>query len=141
MTGWRLYDPWPSPMREVLEQLMNEPRQRSAGPVPMPMNVYEDADGLVVEASLPGVVPDDVELSCVDNVLTIRAQSKVPEREYLHQEMRGVEYLRRISLPADCRFDQAEAAAEHGLIIVRVPKVRPKAPEKIQIQITRKKPS
>jgi HSP20 family molecular chaperone IbpA len=77
----------------------------------------------------------------VDNVLTIRAQSKVPEREYLHQEMRGVEYLRRISLPADCRFDQAEAAAEHGLIIVRVPKVRPKAPEKIQIQITRKKPS
>src|SRR5215471_5026675 len=140
MAGWRPYDPWPSPVREALEQLMHEPRQRTSGPVPMPMNVYEDGDALVVEASLPGVAPDDVELSCVDNVLTIRAQSRVPEREYLHQEMRGVEYLRRISLPADCRFDQAEANAEFGLITIRVPKVRPKAPEKIQIQITRKRP-
>lgn len=117
---------------------MNEPRQRSAGPAPMPMNVYEDVDALVVEASLPGVSPDDVELSCLDGVLTIRARSRVAEREYLHQEISSVEYLRRISLPPDCRFDQAEASAEHGLIIVRVPKNRPRAPEKIRIQITRK---
>jgi HSP20 family protein len=140
MTGWRVFDPWPSPMREALEQLMNEPRPRSGGPVPMPMNVYEDGDALVVEASLPGVGPDDVELSCVDGVLTIRARSRVAEREYLHQEIRGVEYLRRISLPPDCRFDQAQADAEHGLVIIRVPKIRPKAPETIRIQISRKKP-
>jgi HSP20 family protein len=106
----------------------------------MPMNVYEDGDVLVIEAVLPGVSPDDVELSCLDNVLTIRARSRVTEREYLHQEVRDVEYLRRISLPADSRFDQAEANAEHGVITVRVPKVRPKAPEKIRIQINRKQP-
>jgi HSP20 family protein len=127
-------------MREALEQLMNEPRPRGGGPVPMPMNVYEDGEALVVEASLPGVGPDDVELSCVDGVLTVRAHSRVPDREYLHQEIRAVEYLRRISLPPDCRFDQARADAEHGLVIIRVPKVRPKAPETIRIQITRKKP-
>jgi HSP20 family protein len=102
------------------------------------MNVYEDGDALVVEASLPGVAPDDVELSCLGGVLTIRALARVNDREYLHQEIRDVEYLRRISLPADCRFDQASASAEHGMIIVRVPKVRPKTPEKIRIQITRK---
>jgi HSP20 family protein len=138
MAGWRPFDPWPSPMREALEQLMNEPRPRNAGPVPMPMNVYEDGDALVVEASLPGVASDDVELSCLDGVLTIRARSRIAEREYLHQEIRGVEYLRRISLPADCRFDQAEASADSGVIVVRIPKNRPKAPEKIRIQITRK---
>jgi len=125
-------------MREALEQFMNEPRTRAAGPAPMPMNVYEDGDALVIEASLPGVAPDDVELSCLDGVLTIRAQSRVADREYLHQEIRGIEYLRRIALPADCRFDRAEANADHGVIVVRVPKVRPKAPEKIRIQITRK---
>lgn len=119
---------------------MHEPRQRSAGPVPMPINVHEDEDGdaLVVEASLPGVAPDDVELSSQDGVLTIRARGRVAKREYLHQEIHDVEYLRRISLPADCRFEQAEASAEHGVISVRVPKVRPKPPEKIRIQITRK---
>jgi HSP20 family protein len=130
-------------MREALEQLMHEPRPRSAGPVPMPMNVYEDGDGdaLVVEASLPGVAPDDVELSSQDGVLTIRARGRVAKREYLHQEIQDVEYLRRISLPADCRFEQAEASAEHGVVVVRVPKVRPKPPEKIRIQITRKQSS
>jgi len=128
-------------MREALEQLMHEPRPRSAGPVPMPMNVYEDGDALVVEASLPGVAPDDVELSSQDGVLTIRARGQVAKREYLHQEIHDVEYLRRISLPADCRFEQAEASAEHGVVIVRVPKVRPKPPEKIRIQITRKQSS
>ncbi len=107
----------------------------------MPMNVYEEGDALVIEAILPGVGPDDVELSCVDGVLTIRARSRIAEREYLHQEIRGVEYLRRIALPSDCRFEQAEANAEHGLVTIRVPKVRPKAPEKIRIQVTRKKPA
>jgi HSP20 family protein len=128
-------------MREALEQLLNEPRRRSAGPVPMPMNVYEDGGALVIETSLPGVAPEDVELSCVDNVLTIRARSTVAEQEYLHQEIHSGEYLRRISLPSDCRFEQAEANADHGLVTIRVPKVRPRAPEKIRIQITRKQPS
>jgi HSP20 family protein len=141
MSGMRPFDSWPSPMREALEQLLNEPRQRSAGPVPMPMNVYEDGEALVIETSLPGVAPEDVELSCVDNVLTIRARSTVAEQEYLHQEIHSGEYLRRISLPSDCRFEQAEANADHGLVTIRVPKVRPRAPEKIRIQITRKQPS
>ncbi len=141
MSGMRPFDPWPSPMREALEQLLNEPRQHAAGPAPMPMNVYEDGDALVIETSLPGVSPDDVELSCVDNVLTIRARARVADREYLHQEIRPGEYLRRLSLPSDCRFDQAQADAEHGLVTIRVPKVRPRAPEKIRIHINRKSPT
>jgi len=140
MAGWRPFDPWPSPVREALEQLMNEPRQRGVGPAPMPINVYEDGEALTVEACLPGVAPDEVELSCLDGVLTIRAHGRVASREYLHQEMHDIEYLRRISVSADCRFDRAEASAEHGIVTVRVPKTRPKAPEKIRIQITRKKP-
>jgi HSP20 family protein len=125
-------------MREALERIINEPRQQQAGPVPMPLNVYEDGDALVVEASMPGVKPDDVELSCTDQVLTIQGRSRVPEREYLHQELRPVEYLRRVTLPADSRFERAAANAEHGVVTIRIPKERPQPPEKIRIQVTRK---
>ena len=104
----------------------------------MPLNVHEAGDMLVVEASMPGVKPDEVELSCVDQVLTIRGQARIAAREYLHQELTDVEYLRRLTLPADCRFERAEANAEHGLVTIRIPKERPRAPEKIRIQITRK---
>jgi HSP20 family protein len=134
-----MLDPWPSPMREMLEQMLNERNQRG-GPAPMPLNAYEEDGAIVLEASMPGVKPEDVELSCVDNVLTIRGRADVAEREFLHQEIQGIEYLRRIPLPGDCRFDEAEANAEHGLVRIRVPKTRPRAPEKIRIQITRKDP-
>ena len=138
MVGWRFYDWGPTPlMREMLDQLAGTERRRT-GSEPMPINVYEEGGTVIVEAALPGVAPDDVEVSCSDNVLTIRARAQVADREYLHQEMRTSDYLRQIALPGDCRFDQAEAAVEHGLLTVRVPKVRPRAPEKIRIQVNRK---
>src|SRR3981081_2259022 len=107
----------------------------------MPINVYEDGGAIVVEAALPGVQPDQVEVSCSDNVVTIRARSEVPPREYLHQELHTVEYQRQIALPGDCRFDEAEAEVDHGILILRVPKARPQAPEKIRIQVTRRGPA
>jgi HSP20 family protein len=140
MVGWRFYDWGPSPlMREMLEQLAGGERHR-AGSEPMPINVYEEDGVVIVEAALPGVAPDDVEVSCTDNVLTIRAQAQMPDREYLHQEMRSSDYLRQIALPGECRFEDAEAAVEHGLLTVRVPKVRPRAPDKIRIQVNKKGP-
>ena len=45
--------------------------------------------------------------------------------------------IRRLTLPMDCRFDRAQANAEHGLVTIRIPKERPRAPEKIRIQVTR----
>ena len=127
-------------MRERLEQLAGTERRRT-GSEPMPINVYEEDGVVIVEAALPGVTPDDVDVSCSDNVLTIRARAQVADREYLHQEIRTSDYLRQIALADDCRFDQAEAAVEHGLLTVRVPKARPRAPEKIRIQVNRKESS
>jgi HSP20 family protein len=140
MVGWRFYDWGPNPMmREMLEQLSSVDRRRG-GTEPMPINVYDEDGTVFVEAAVPGVGPDDVEVSCSENVLTIRARAQVADREYLHQEMRSGEYLRQIALPADCRVNDAEASVEHGLLKVRVPKVRPRTPEKIRIQVNRKGP-
>jgi HSP20 family protein len=140
VVGWRFYDWGPSPLvREVLEQLTGVER-RGTGSEPMPINVYEENGVVIVEAALPGVGPDEVEVSCSDNVLTIGARAQVADREYLHQEMRSAAYLRQIALPGDCKFERAEAAVEHGLLTVRVPKVRPRTPEKIRIQVNRKGP-
>src|SRR5579884_908599 len=139
--GWRPYDPWPSPVREMLDQFFREVGVRDRGVSAVPINVYEEEEALVIEASMPGVRPEDIELSCVDDVLTIRGRSSVPDREYLHQEMHRTEYLRRVPLPAGCSVDGAEASTELGLLRIRVPKPRPRAPERIRIQITRKNSS
>jgi HSP20 family protein len=135
--GWRFSDPGPNPLRDMLEQIMAERRSGSGGDW-MPVNVFEDGDAVVVEAALPRVRPEDVDLDCTDNVLTIQARSQLPQREYLHQEIGPAEYRRQIALPGDCRFEEAAAAVEDGLLTIRVPKVRPRTPEKIRIQVNRR---
>lgn len=136
MIGWRFSDPGPNPLRDILEQMLAE--RRGGGSDWMPVNVFEESDAVVVEAAMPRVRPEDVDLDCTDNVLTIQARSQLPEREYLHQEMGPAEYRRQIALPGDCRFEEAAAAVEDGLLTVRVPKVRAPAPEKIRIQVNRR---
>jgi HSP20 family protein len=122
----------------MLEQMIAERRQGSGDW--MPVNVFEEGDAVVVEAAMPRVLPEDVNLDCTDNVLTIRGRAKIPSREYLHQEMQSAEYQRQIALPGDCRFEDASASVEDGLLTVRVPKSRLPAPEKIRIQVNRKEP-
>jgi HSP20 family protein len=125
----------------MLDQFFREVGVRDRGVSAVPINVYEEEEALVIEASMPGVRPEDIELSCADEVLTIRGRSSVPDRDYLHQEIYRTEYLRRVPLPAGCSVDGAEASTELGLLRIRVPKPRPRAPERIRIQITRKNSS
>jgi len=139
MIRWPYYES--NPLRPLLDQLLLEERQRTPGGhrgEPMPVNVYESDGKLVIEAAVPGVGPDDVDIQCAEGVLTIRARSEVPEREYLHQELRPVEYVRQLALPADCRFEEALAEAENGILTIRIPKTRPRAPDKIRIQVARR---
>ena len=138
MIRWPYYES--SPLRPLLDHLLQEERHRASSSrgEPMPVNVYESDGDLVVEAAVPGVRPEDVDIQCGDGVLTIRARSTVPEREHLHQEIRPTEYLRQLALPADCRFDAAKADTENGILTIRIPKNRPRAPEKIRIQVARR---
>ena len=125
-------------MREMLEQMIAE--RRRGGADWMPVNVFEEPEAVVVEASMPRVRAEDVDLDCTDNVLTIRGRAQIPNREYLHQEMQSAEYQRQIALPGECRFEDAAASVEDGVLTVRVPKSRPRPPEKIRIQVNRKDP-
>ncbi|MFZ0216918.1 MAG: Hsp20/alpha crystallin family protein [Candidatus Dormiibacterota bacterium] len=141
MVGWPSFEPYTSPLREVMEQVLAEHRRRAASGEPMPINVFEEDGTVVVDAALPGVSEDLIDLSCTDNVLTIRARHEVSEREFLHQEVRTTDFQRQIALPGDCRFERADASLENGVLTIRVPKVRPRAPDRIRIQVTKRSPT
>ena len=142
MIGWRLYEP--GPLRDALEQLIQESRTRvrdSPRGEPMPINVYDDESDLVIEALLPGVRPEDVDLGCTENLLTISAELGVADRDYQHQEIHTTRFHRQLMLPPDCLFDQASASSEAGVLTIRIPKARPRHPERIRIEVARKGPS
>jgi HSP20 family protein len=137
MIRWRFNDN--NPVREMLEQMLQAAAQQPAHGrgEPMPINVHQSEADLFIEAALPGVEPDDVDISYHDGLLTLRAHSAVAEKDYFHQEIRSIEYLRQVMLPVACRFEAAEASLENGMLRVRIPKQRPEPPEKIHIKVNR----
>ncbi|TMD08965.1 MAG: Hsp20/alpha crystallin family protein [Chloroflexi bacterium] len=138
MIRWRFLEP--NPARDLLEQVLQAAGQphhpRGRGEM-MPINVHQTETDVVIEAALPGVKPEDIEVSAAEGLLTIRAHSTVEERDYFHQEMSSIEYSRQVMLPVECRSDKATASFDHGILAIRIPKQKPKAPERINIQVNR----
>ena len=109
-------------MRSMMDRLFDEPfmnapqlwSQRPEG-FPLPLDVIEKENEYVVKASIPGVDPDQVEITLTDNVLTIRGELQ-EEREsddergnYHIRERRYGTFLRQVSLPVPVNAEQVQA--------------------------------
>ena len=129
-------------LRQVMDRLLEDavvmPRggdgQGWSGPA---LNVYEDGDELIVEAQLPGLKPDDLDINVEQGVLTISGQTTAEEerkeRNYLIREHRTGRFSRSLRLPATYNPDACQASFEHGVLRLSFPKSESAKPRRIQI--------
>lgn len=103
------------------------------------IDVYENKDSVVIEASLAGIKPEDVSISVKDDVFSLegsrRETSEVEEKNYYRKEVRTGSFHRSVMLPASVQADLAEAHFENGLLKVILPKEEKAKSKNIQIQI------
>ncbi|HEX5591614.1 MAG TPA: Hsp20/alpha crystallin family protein [Candidatus Limnocylindrales bacterium] len=103
----------------------------------LPLDVTTNADELVVEASLPGIKPEDVEITVENGTLTITGktaeQRRAEEGSYLVQEIRRGTFSRSMTLPNGLEPDKATATFEHGMLSLRIPKAEQVKPRQIRI--------
>jgi HSP20 family protein len=85
-------------------------------------------DRYVLRADLPGVRPENIEITAAEGVLTVKAQRHFPS------EQRSVPMQRRFSLPEDADVDAIQARSQHGVLEISVSKVAKAAPRRIQIE-------
>lgn len=103
-----------------------------------PVNVREDGDQLVLEAELPGMSEDNIDIEFENNVLTIRGE-KLHEREEQEGERFHVwerqygTFQRSFTLPRTVRADDVNAAFENGILTVTMPKIPEAKGRKITI--------
>ena len=101
------------------------------------MDVHENADELVVTASLPGVKADDVDITITGQTLTIKGEMKADETinrdQYLYRERRYGTFNRTIQLPVRVEGDKADATFEDGILTLRIPKAEEVKPRQIKI--------
>lgn len=104
------------------------------------INLREDVDHLYIEALLPGVAPDQVDMNVLGNTLTI-AGERLPittESNGLtwHRRERGLgKFLRTIELPMEVDTADIKAEYKNGLLCVTLPKATTAKPKKINIAV------
>src|SRR3954452_19674854 len=130
-------------LRDAMNSLLQDSFVRPGGmpaanaPTALPLDVSETEDAFVVRASLPGVKPDDVQITVHGDTLTIRGESKVEEEKKGEQwhlrERRYGAFQRALSLSAPVNADQAQANFEHGVLTLTLPKSEAAKPRQIKI--------
>jgi HSP20 family protein len=113
---------------------------RSAEYGSMPLDVRTDADSLTIEASLPGIHPEDVEITVEGGTVTLSASTHEERAEdegsYLIREIRRGAVTRSIALPEGLEPDKASATFENGVLSLRIPRAEQVKPHRITISPT-----
>jgi HSP20 family protein len=103
------------------------------------LDVAENKDEFVVKASIPGINPDDLDISYSDDTLTIKGEIKsdkeYKEDQYHLHERRYGSFARSISLPTKIKGDAIEASYQNGVITLRLPKSDEVKPKRIPIKV------
>lgn len=111
------------------------------GPTTFPaLNVWADESALHVEAELPGLALDALELTVLGDELTIAGERSdvIEEGSTWHRRERGVgKFSRVVRLPFDVHAAAVEARLEHGVLHVSLPKAEAARPRKIEVKTTR----
>jgi HSP20 family protein len=146
LTRWDPFNELQS-MRSAMDRLFESGFGRVAAPFRpggdelapgnLALDVIENANEFVVSASVPGIDPKDIEITIEDNVLTIRGESKQETKQeegnYLRRELRWGAVERSLRIPPTVDAERAEAAFEHGLLRLTLPKRAESRPKTIKV--------
>ena len=100
------------------------------------LNTWEDGDNAYVEAELPGLSMDDLEVYVTGDQLTIRGERKIadPQDGSWHRRERSQgRFSRTVALPWEIDPDHVEAKLQDGVLTVRLPKCEACKPKKVKV--------
>jgi len=121
-------------LREAMDRLFEESFLRGdlfgVGDSPasaLPLDMFETENDVVVKATVPGVKPEEIEVTITGDLLTIKgefkAEEKTEKRNYVRQERRYGSFCRQVGLPATVDSNKAKATFENGVLTLEMPKV------------------
>ena len=142
------YDPFREALslRDAMDRLFQESFVRPNGwtaPASVPVDLHETDGGYVVEASLPGWKPEDVNITVQDGTLTIsgqyhdqpepQAQNGQNGKSWHLRERRFASFSRSFTFPTAVDADKAQASYENGVLTLTLPKAESAKPRQIKI--------
>ena len=103
-----------------------------------PVDIYEDSDGITIEADMPGVSRERLNVQVDKNNLIIEgdAQIDVPsDMSPLYADVRATHYYRAFTLSSELEHEKIDASLKDGQLVVRIPKRAHLKPRKIEVRV------
>ncbi len=105
----------------------------------IPLDVVRDEDSVIVEASLPGVKPEDISVTIDDDVLRISGHTGQDDERasgtYVLSERRTGSFARSIRLPDSIDSEKAHTSYDAGVLTVTLPKLEAKKAKQLTVQV------
>ena len=132
-------------LREAMDRLFEEsfvqPRAgwlAPAGAKALAVDMYETDDTIIVKSAIPGVKPEDLDISITSDTLTIKGETKaeeeIKEENIIRRECRYGSFCRTLTIPMPIVADKAEAEFEHGVLTLTLPKAEEVKPKAIKVK-------
>ena len=132
-------------LRQAMDRLLEESFLRPSRVLGLlgdeaqpPIDMFQSPSEVVVKATLPGVKPDDVEITITGDTLTIKGETKATEEvkreDYLYHEHRYGAFSRSVTLPSALQSEKAEATFENGILTLTIPRAEEMKPKTIKVK-------
>jgi HSP20 family protein len=124
-------------MQDEMNKMFNRAfgQQRTWAPA---LDISERKDAYVVTVEVPGVKPEEIDITLEDGLLTIQGERRVTqessEQQYHRVERRYGSFRRSITLPTQVQANAIEASFDNGVLEVIVPKAEEAKPKKITVR-------
>lgn len=138
------WDPWSDfwgmPDWSERQRQNRQGRWPSMGRWTPQLDVLESENEYRIRLSIPGVAPEDVQVTVEQNVVAVSGELRQQQPEqgsrYLHQEHTAGHFTRSIALPGMVDPDQTHAHFEHGVLTISLPKHAATRPRRIDVHAT-----
>lgn len=133
-------------LRDTMERLFDErffrpiwigESERLAAPA---IDVYTTPDAVIAKVGLPGVKPEDVDVTIGDDVVTIsgsfREESETAEAGYVHKELHHGAFTRSFPVPIAIKPDAATAEFKDGMLTLTLPKTEEVKPTHVKVHVS-----
>ena len=145
------YEPFVG-LRQAMDQLFNESfvqtpfrtlwSRPGAGTWTLPLDVYATEDEAVIMAAVPGLSPENLQITCHQGTVVLSGEIASPAESeegkgatwYLRELWSG-RFQRAVTLPFEVDADKAEATFEHGIVRIVLPKAEQSKPKKIALKV------
>lgn len=102
------------------------------------IDVYQDGDDVVVQSTVAGVSPEDLDIHITNESVAVRGErqksEKIEDKDYFYQECFWGKFSRSVMLPVEVDPERSTAVVKNGVLTIRMPKMNRQKAKKVKVK-------